>query len=109
MSRLLRSVVAVLGLPALAVAQGKPVVELGTNLGVAIASDGGSSVTHFGTPGQGILGQPTIYATIFAGRSVGPDRPRHIGAPIGAGTTRDSPLTWLHNPRWLPIGAASAA
>jgi len=55
--------------PTIATAQGNPVVEIGTSLGVAITSAHGSSVTHFGIPGQGLLGQPTVYATLFAGRT----------------------------------------
>lgn len=53
-----------------AVAQGQPIVEIGTNLGVAIQNAGGSTLTHFGAPGQGILGQPTIYASVYAGPSM---------------------------------------
>ncbi len=61
---------AALGMPALAAAQGRPVVEIGTKLGVTIESVSGASLTHFGAPGQGILGQPTIYASFFAGRAL---------------------------------------
>ena len=64
------ALLAALGVPSLVAAQGKPVVEIGTGLGVSIVSGGGTTVTHFGVPGQGILGQPTIYATFFAGKSV---------------------------------------
>lgn len=67
MLRMCRALSVVLLIPALAVAQGKPVVEIGTNLGVAIQSGNGASLTHFGIPGQGILGQPTLYASFFAG------------------------------------------
>jgi hypothetical protein len=41
-----------------------------TNLGVTIESAGGSNLTQFGVPGQGILGQATMYATFFAGQAV---------------------------------------
>ncbi len=61
---------ATLLMPHFATAQDKAVVEIGTRLGVAIQSSGGSTLTHFGVPGQGILGQPTIYATFFAGSAV---------------------------------------
>ena len=56
--------------PTLAFAQGKPVVEIGTDLGVTMLTSGGESSTVFNIPGQGILGQPTIRATFFAGRSL---------------------------------------
>lgn len=67
MARTIRIILAALVVPAIAAAQGKPMVEVGTHLGVTIQSVSGSSLTHFGAPGQGILGQPTIYATVFAG------------------------------------------
>lgn len=52
--------------PAVSLAQDRPLVEVGTRLGVTIEHAGGTTLTHFGAPGAGILGQPTIYATIFA-------------------------------------------
>lgn len=52
-------------LPATVSAQGRPFVEVGTNLGVTIQKVGGFSRTHFGIPGEGILGQPTLYASFF--------------------------------------------
>lgn len=48
-------------------AQERPVVEIGTSLGASILSANGSSVTTFGIPGQGILGQSTLYGTFFTG------------------------------------------
>lgn len=51
--------------PGLTVAQDRSVAEIGTSLGLTIQSAGGNTLTHFGIPGQGILGQPTIYASIF--------------------------------------------
>ena len=71
MARTTRILLATLVVPAIAAAQGKPIVEIGTHLGVTIESvSGGGSLTHFGAPGQGILGQPTIYATVFAGKAL---------------------------------------
>lgn len=67
MNRLTGILLAVLLLlPAAAAAQEVPVAEVGTNLGLVVQSGGGSTLTHFGIPGQGILGQPTVYATFFA-------------------------------------------
>lgn len=58
---------AALGLTAsIAAGQGRPVVELGTHAGVTILNNGGS-ITQFRIPGQGILGQPTIYGSILLG------------------------------------------
>lgn len=54
-------------LPTLVVAQERPALEVGTNVGVSILSANGTSVTTIGVPGQGILGQSTIYGTFFAG------------------------------------------
>jgi hypothetical protein len=65
MSRLTYVVLAALVLPTVAAAQEAPVAEIGTNAGLVVQSGGGTSVTQFGIPGQGILGQPTLYATFF--------------------------------------------
>ncbi len=70
MSRSTQLLLVGLLVPSLAAAQGKAVAEIGTNLGVGIQSSGGATLTHFGVPGQGILGQPTIYASFFAGDAV---------------------------------------
>ena len=70
MSRLAGLLSFALALPAVASAQGRPVVEIGTNLGISILDAGGNSATFFGIPGQGILAQPAIHATIFSGRSL---------------------------------------
>ncbi len=70
MASITRFLYAALVVPTLAFAQGKPVVEIGTDLGLTILSSGGESYTLFNIPGQGILGQPTIRATFFAGRSL---------------------------------------
>ena len=51
----------------LVTAQERPGAEIGTSLGVTILSGGGESVTHFGIPGTGIFGQPTMYVTIPSG------------------------------------------
>ncbi len=64
------SLLAALLIPTVAAAQEKPLVEIGTNLGLTIQSSGGTTLTQFGIPGQGILGQPIIYATFFAGEAV---------------------------------------
>ncbi len=73
MARTTHVVVGALLIPTLALAQRKPVLELGTSLGLTITSSAvvlGGSVTRFGAPGAGILGQPTIYAAVFAGKGV---------------------------------------
>lgn len=70
MTRTIQLLFVVLLTPALGAAQGRPVVEIGTNVGVTVASSGGTTLTHFGVPGQGLLGQPTVYASVFAGASV---------------------------------------
>jgi len=58
---------AILMMPCLASAQDTPDVEIGTNFGVSIVTADGSTITQFGIPGQGVLGQPIIYTTFFAG------------------------------------------
>lgn len=70
MARTTLALLAALAAPARATAQGKPIVEIGTNLGLTVVSSNGESITHFGIPGQGILGQPTIYASFYAGKSL---------------------------------------
>jgi hypothetical protein len=67
---LTHAVLVALVLPTAAVAQGKPVVEIGTNLGLTIEKAHGETLTVFGVPGQGLLGQPTMYASFFAGRKM---------------------------------------
>jgi len=47
-----------------ALAQGRPLVEIGAGAGLTVATDG-STVTMFSVPGAGILGQPAIYASFF--------------------------------------------
>ncbi len=66
MSALARAVVLIALVPTLATAQGRPVVEIGTRLGVTVESAHGATLTHVGAPGSGIVGQPTIYASFFA-------------------------------------------
>ncbi len=51
-------------------AQEKPLMEIGTNLGATILSEEGSSFTRGGAPAQGILGQPMIYVSLFAGERI---------------------------------------
>lgn len=51
--------------PALAAAQERPVVEIGTRMGATIEAAGGQTLTYFGVPGAGIMAQPAIYATFF--------------------------------------------
>ena len=70
MSRMSHIILCALVVPAVAFAQGKPVVEIGTNLGVTVSSANGSTLTHVGVPGGGILGLSTLYATFFAGPSM---------------------------------------
>lgn len=63
-----KTVVALLAiavLPTVVAAQGRPVAEFGTSAGVVVENAGGSTLTYFGIPGEGILGQPTLYASIF--------------------------------------------
>lgn len=64
------ALLAAVSVPTVAAAQGGPVVEIGTGLGAAIQSAAGATLTHIGVPGQGILGQPTIYASFFPGGTV---------------------------------------
>lgn len=59
---------AVAALPAMAAAQSRPVAEFGTSAGLSIQHASGTTVTYFGAPGAGILGQPTLYASIFSGQ-----------------------------------------
>ena len=70
MTRMTCALLATLVIPTLAGAQGKPVAEIGTGAGLTIMSSNGESVTRFGLPGHGIAGQPTIYASFFAGKSL---------------------------------------
>ncbi len=56
--------------PTLAFAQTAPVVEIGTSLGLTVANGGGATVTTAGIPGAGFLGQPAIYLSFFAGKSL---------------------------------------
>jgi len=73
MARTTHVVIGALLIPTLALAQRKPALELGTSLGLTITSSAdllGGNVTRFGVPGEGILGQPTIYASVFAGKGV---------------------------------------
>lgn len=57
-----------------AAAQEKQSVEIGTSLGVTVLSQSGETFTAVGAPvAQGpvpVFGQGTLYATIFAGRSL---------------------------------------
>ena len=56
--------------PGITLAQNQPVAEIGTNLGVTIQNASGNTLTLVGVPGEGILGQSTLYATFFAGEAV---------------------------------------
>lgn len=66
MFKMLRALAVLTLAPSLAVAQGRPIVEIGTRLGATIQHVTGSTLTEISVPGAGILGQPTIYATFFA-------------------------------------------
>lgn len=70
MSSITRFLSAALAVPTLAFAQAKPVVEIGTDLGLTMLTSDGETYTLLNIPGQGILGAPTIRATFFAGRSL---------------------------------------
>ncbi len=63
----MRFLLAALLIPALAAAQEKPVVEIGTNAGFTILTQDESTVTYIGIPGQGFLRQPSMYASFFTG------------------------------------------
>ncbi len=56
--------------PTLASAQTAPVVEIGTSLGLTVVNANGGTLTTVGIPGAGFLGQPAIYLSFFAGKSV---------------------------------------
>lgn len=64
------ALLAAAGVPGAAAAQGRPVAELGTSAGVVVENAGGSTLTYFGIPGEGILGQPTLYASIFTASGI---------------------------------------
>ncbi len=66
MTKVLRALAILIIAPSLAVAQQRPIVEIGTRLGATIENASGSTITEFGVPGAGILAQPTIYAMFFA-------------------------------------------
>lgn len=53
-----------------AYAQEKPVVEIGTSAGAVIEMEEDETLTIAGIPGQGVLSQPVIYATLFAGEHI---------------------------------------
>ena len=54
----------------MAYAQEKPFVEIGTNVGVTVLTHDESTRTYIGIPGQGSLGQPSMYVSFFAGDPV---------------------------------------
>lgn len=87
MIRLTRILLAMLLLPAVAAAQEPPVAEIGTNFGLVVQSGGGNTLTHFGVPGQGILGQPTVYATFFAAEAFMVEPQLALNILSGGGTT----------------------
>ena len=66
MFKTLRALAVLALAPSLAVAQQRPIVEIGTSLGATIQHVSGSTLTVFGVPGAGILAQPTLYAMFFA-------------------------------------------
>ena len=63
------AVLAALLLPAATVAQEGVTVEIGTGLGAAILTNGGT-LTHIGLPGAGIIGQAPLYATFIFGGGI---------------------------------------
>lgn len=82
----IRWLMPVIFVPTMAAAQGRPIVEIGTNLGFTIQSAGGT-LTHFGIPGEGILGQPTIYASIFGASKLFVEPQVALNVISGGGTT----------------------
>jgi hypothetical protein len=87
MNRISQLLLAAMVLPSLAIGQSQPLAEIGTNLGVTISKAGGESITHFGVPGQGMLGQPMLYATFFPGRSVMLEPQLALNIYSGGGST----------------------
>jgi hypothetical protein len=53
-----------------AAAREKPVVEIGTSMGVTVSGRSGMTITHIGIPGAGISDQSMIYASLFPGNNV---------------------------------------
>ena len=51
-------------------AQGRTNLELGTQAGITILHQNGTSTTNFSLPGGGVLGSPTIYLAIFPDRQL---------------------------------------
>ncbi|HKI94430.1 MAG TPA: outer membrane beta-barrel protein [Gemmatimonadales bacterium] len=87
MSAFHRALAALALVPTVALAQGRPVAEIGTRLGVTIEHASGSTLTEFGVPGAGILAQPTIYATFFAGPNVFIEPDLAFNLASGGGST----------------------
>jgi hypothetical protein len=66
MKRLAAVAAALLLVPPAVHAQNGTTVEIGTGLGAAILTNGGT-LTHIGLPGAGIVGQAPLYATFILG------------------------------------------
>lgn len=66
MSPLQRAIGMLALVPSIAIAQQRPLVEIGTRLGATVEDVSGQTTTYLGVPGAGILAQPTIYASFFA-------------------------------------------
>lgn len=46
--------------------QDKPLVEIGTDIGISMLSGDGTTLTYVGAPAQSFRGQPGLYATFFS-------------------------------------------
>ncbi|HKI94058.1 MAG TPA: hypothetical protein VJ992_02085, partial [Gemmatimonadales bacterium] len=65
MSAFHRALAALALVPTVALAQGRPVAEIGTRMGATIEAAGGQTTTYFGVPGAGVMAQPSLYASFF--------------------------------------------
>jgi hypothetical protein len=80
------AVLAALLLPAAAVAQEGVTVEIGTGIGAAILTNGGT-LTYFGVPGAGIVGQAPLYATFLFGEGIMVQPEISLNVLTGGGST----------------------
>ena len=69
MNRSTIALVAMLIAPATLSAQQGTTVEIGSGVGAAILTNGGT-LTNIGIPGGGVVGQAPLYATIFFGKGI---------------------------------------
>jgi hypothetical protein len=72
-------------------AQATPSAEVGTFVGVTVlTASSGPSVTQIGIPGGGLRASPTLYATLFASRSVMVEPQLAFSSVSGGGQTLTS-------------------